>query len=80
MINVALDTKMMWGRTLLARSFTKGADPTKNTKNTRREMRGISRGEHKRTLKSTRMITHVLDPRNTKRDTRSKVNNGRYKR
>ena len=35
MINVAHDTKMMYGRTLDARSFMIGADPVENTKNTR---------------------------------------------
>ena len=33
-INVAHDTKMMYGRTLDARSFMIGADPVENTKNT----------------------------------------------
>ena len=72
MINVALDTKMMYGGTLDGRYFTKGADPAKNTKNTR--------GNTRESLKPTRTITHVLDPRNAKRVTRSKVNKGQYKR
>ena len=46
-----------------------GANPTKNMKNTR--------GNTRESLKPTRTITHVLDPRNTKRDTRSKVNKGK---
>ena len=49
-----------------------------NTENTRREHEGKTQGEHERTLKPTRMITQVLDPRNSIGDTRSKVNNRRY--
>ena len=39
--------------------------PTKNTKNTR----GNARENTSESLKPTRTITHVLDPRNTKRYT-----------
>ena len=53
-INLALDIKMMQGRTLIGRSFMKGADPAKNTRNTRREMREIARGNTRGTLKLTR--------------------------
>ena len=49
-------------RTQRSGSFTKGADPGLNTKNTRRETMEKTQGEHKRTLKPTSMITHALDP------------------
>ena len=46
--------------------MTKEADHTKNTKNTREITRGNTKGNTRETLKPTSMITHVLDPPNTK--------------
>ena len=40
----------------------KGADPAKNTKNTRGITRRNTRGNTRESLKPTRTITHVLDP------------------
>lgn len=54
MINLAVDTKMMLGRNPRGRSFTEGADPVMNMKNTRRETREITRGNTRGTLKLTR--------------------------
>ena len=69
---------MIQGGTLISRSFTKGANPAMNTKNTRREMRGKSQGEHKRITQPTR-IDHtcarsskhkeIHDPNPTRDDT-----------
>ena len=44
---------MMWGGTLVGRSFTKWRDPTMNTKNTK--------GNHERKHSRTSPITHPLD-------------------
>ena len=65
MINVAHDTKMMQGVNPRGRSFTKGADPTKNTKNTR----GNTRGNTRETLKPTRYGHTYARSMNTKGDT-----------
>ena len=62
MINVAHDTKMMYGRTLDGQSFMFGGNPTKNTKNTRGK-RGKHKGKHST---NNNIVTHALDPRNTK--------------
>ena len=58
----------------MARSFTKGADPAKNTRNTRGKTREITRGNTRESLNQQEIVTHVLDPRNTNGDTRSTVN------
>ena len=57
-INMAHDTKMMQGRTLDARSFTFGGNPTKNTKNARGKMRG-TRGEHEGNTRENTQPTRI---------------------
>ena len=47
----------------MAQSFTKGADPAKNTKNTGENTRGNMR----ESLNQQEIVTHVLDPRIHKR-------------
>ena len=71
---------MIYGGTLIARSFTKGADPATNTKNTRRETRENTRGNTRGTLKLTRTSYacarsssakgKIHDPKSTTDDTR----------
>ena len=52
-----------------------GGDPTMKMKNTR----GSTRGNTRESLKPTRIDHTCARSMNTKGDTRSKVNNGRYK-
>ena len=42
--------------------MTKGADLVLNTKNARREMREITRGNTRETLNQQEQVTHALDP------------------
>ncbi len=61
-INLALDIKMMQGRTLIGRSFMKGADPAKNTRNTKRETgenEGNHKGKHKRNTQTNKNKSHM---------------------
>jgi hypothetical protein len=60
----------MWGGTLGADLSLFGGDPTNNTQEVKRE----------ETLKSMRNDHTCARSMNTKRDTRSKHNKGRYKR
>ena len=45
----------------------KGADPAKNTKNTREKIRGNTREHTRETLNQQEIVTHMLDPQVHKR-------------
>ena len=65
MINLSSDAKMMYGRTLDGRSFTKGADPYEEHE----EHEGETRGNTRETLNQQEIDHTCARSMNTKEDT-----------
>ena len=71
---------MIQGGTLISRSFTKWSGSHDEHEEHEGENEGNHEGKHERNTKTNKNDHTCARSMNTKEDTRSKVNNGRYKR